>query len=148
MKLTIVNGLRTCNFMQGRHGKFRVITKCRAGFLTIQELTESSNELYSLHPASILSGWKKGALQTVEFLADGTNTWLTVFARVGKKIWVVDEEILRTLDIGTINQLWYNTGLYSQPQYAAVGAKTWADLAYVRKEDLPAVNQIINQINK
>jgi hypothetical protein len=132
--------------MQGRHGKFRVVTKCRAGFLTIQELTESSNELYSLHPASILSGWKKGALQTVEFLADGTNTWLTVFARVGKKIWVVDEEILRTLDIGTINQLWYNTELYSQAQYSLVGAKTWADLAYVRKED--QVNHIINHSNQ
>jgi hypothetical protein len=134
--------------MQGRHGKFRVITKCRAGFLTIRELNYAENEHYSIHPASVLTGWKKGALQTVEFQADGTTSWLTVFARVGKKIHVVDEEILRTLDIGTINQLWYNTELYSQHQYAAVGAKTWADLAYVRKEDIPQVNQIINQINK
>jgi hypothetical protein len=79
----------------------------------------------------------------VEFQAEGTDTWLTVFARVGKKIHVIDEDILRTLDIGTINQLWYNTELYSQAQYNAVGAKTWADLAYVRKEEsIEVINEI------
>lgn len=141
--ITITNGLHTCDFMHGRHGKFRVVTKCRAGFLTIHELNYAENENYSIHPASVLSGWKKGALQTVEFQADGTSNWLTVFARVGKKIHVVDEAILSTLDIGTINQLWYNTELYSQAQYDAVGAKTWADLAYVRKEE---PNEVINGI--
>jgi hypothetical protein len=114
--------------------------------MTISECRDFDNDLYSNHPASVLANYKKGALQTVEFKADGTESWLTVFARTGKKIHLVDEEILKTLDIGTINQLWYNTELYSQEQYAAVGAKTWADLAYVRKEDTPQVNQIINQI--
>jgi hypothetical protein len=146
MKLTITNRINTCNFIANRKGSFRVITKCRAGFMTVSECRDGDNDLYSNHPASVLSGWKKGALQTVEFKADGTDHWLTVFARTGKKIHMVDEEILKTLDVGTINQLWYNTALYSQEQYAAVGAKTWADLAYVRKEDLPEVNQIINQI--
>ena len=141
--ITITNGLYTCDFMQGRQGKFRVVTKCRAGFLVIRELNYAENENYSIHPASVLSGWKKGALQTVEFQADGSDNWLTVFARVGKKIHVIDEDILRTLDIGTINQLWYNTELYSQAQYNAVGAKTWADLAYVRKEEsIEVINEI------
>ncbi len=146
MKLTIANRINTCNFIANRKGSFRVVTKCRAGFMTISECRDFDNDLYSNHPASVLANYKKGALQTVEFKADGTESWLTVFARTGKKIHLVDEEILKTLDIGTINQLWYNTELYSQEQYAAVGAKTWADLAYVRKEDTPQVNQIINQI--
>lgn len=141
--ITITNGLHTCDFMQGQSGKFRVIVKCKAGFLVARELNYAENELYSIHPASVLSGWKKGALQTVEFQPAESDIWLTVFARVGKKIHVIDVDILRTLDIGTINQLWYNTELYSQAQYDAVGAKTWADLAYVRKEESMEVSNVI-----
>jgi hypothetical protein len=147
MKLTIANRINTCNFISGRHGEFRVITKCQAGFMVTHECTDNDNDNFSCHPASVLASYKKGALQSVEFKAEGSAVWLTVFARTGKKIHFVDEDILKTLDIGTINQLWYNTELYSQEQYAAVGAKTWADLAYVRKEDTPQVNQIVNHIN-
>lgn len=139
MKLTIVNKIRTCNFMKGQRGSFRVVSKCRAGFLTVVDSPAHENERYSLHPASVLADYKKGALQTVEFRAEGTQSWLTVFARTGKKIHFVDEDILSTLDVGTINQLWSNTDLYDQHQYAAVGAKTWADLAYVKKEDIEPV---------
>ena len=142
MKLTIVNRINTANFINGQRGSFRVITKCRAGFMTISECRDLDNDLYSSHPASVLSGYKKGALQTVEFKADGGNHWLTVFARTGKKIHLVDEDILKTLDVGTINQLWSNTELYAQNQYTAVGAKTWADLAFVKKEDQEQVNTL------
>ena len=44
---------------------------------------------------------------------------------------LIDQEILETLEVGTINQLFYNTNLYNQLQYAAVKAKTWADKAFV-----------------
>lgn len=112
-------------------GKFRVITKCRAGFMTISECRDHDNETYSNHPASLLNGWKKGALQTVEYQPAGSDVWLTVFARTGKKIKVIDVAILEGLDVGTINSYWVNTNLYSQVQYMHVGAKTWADRAFV-----------------
>jgi hypothetical protein len=70
----------------------------------------------------------------VEFQAEGSKYWLTVFARVGKKIKLVDTEILKGLEVGTINQLWSNTELYSQSQYSSVNAKTWASKAYVMNE--------------
>ena len=135
MKITNLTRISAVNFISGRRGKFRVITRCRAGFMTISECRDQENEFYSLRPAQILADYKKGALQTVEFKAEGTENFLTVFARKGNTIVLADEEILGTLDVGTINQLWPNTNLYDQNQYAAVGAKTWADLAFVKKED-------------
>ena len=43
---------------------------------------------------------------------------------------MIDEAILADLTVGTINSMFYNTNLYSQAQYQAVGAKTWADKAF------------------
>jgi hypothetical protein len=36
------------------------------------------------------------------------------------------------MEVGDINQNWSNTNLYSQTQYTAVGARTWADKAFVK----------------
>lgn len=127
-------GLNKNNFIDGRSGKFRVIIKCRAGFMTISECRDHDNDLYTNHPASVLTGWKKGALQTVEFQPAGSSVWLTVFARIGKTIKVIDVAILKGLDVGTINSFWVNTDLYSQVQYQAVGAKTWSDRAFVENQ--------------
>jgi hypothetical protein len=81
-----------------------------------------------------LGNYEKGALQTVEFKAEDSDFWLTVFARVGKKIKLVDLSILEGLKVGTINQLWLNTELYSQEQYKVVNAKSWDSKAYVMNE--------------
>jgi hypothetical protein len=115
-------------------GKFRVITKCRAGWMTIIDCREYDNKYYMTYPESIITGYKKGALQTVEFQPEGYDYYFTVFTRKGNKIVLIDETILANLTVGTINQLWSNTNLYNQSQYTAVNAKTWADLAYVRKD--------------
>lgn len=125
--------IHTTNFITG-NGKYRCITKCRAGFMTVVEARDFENERYNKYPEAILSDWKKGALQTVEFQPEGSNNWLTVFARKGNKIVLIDEVILSNLTVGTINQLYYNTNLYNQNQYRTVGAKTWADKAFVMSE--------------
>jgi hypothetical protein len=130
--LVNIAGINTVNYLKDfSKGKFRFITKCRAGFLTIVDAKDYENEYLMAHPESILTGYKKGALQTVEFCLDGFITYLTVFARKGNKIVIIDETILGHLTVGTINQLYSNTNLYNQAQYTAVGAKTWADRAYV-----------------
>lgn len=130
------NRIPTTDFLsQYSAGKFRFISKCRAGFLTISDAVSTDNLRYLAHPESLLTAFKKGALQTIQFNPEGTDIWLTVFARVGKKIHLIDQTILANLTVGTINQYWYNTNLYSQVQYSVVGAKTWADKAYVLNGD-------------
>jgi hypothetical protein len=132
--LVNIAGINTVNVLgahQNTKGKFRIITKCRAGWMTIVDSRDYENEYYIQHPESIIAGYKKGALQTVEFKPDGWDGYITVFARKGNKIVLIDKEILGHLTVGTINQLFSNTNLYNQAQYSAVGAKTWADRAYV-----------------
>lgn len=94
--------------------------------------SDHSNKFANEHgPATLLDGWKKGSLQTIQFMSEGGQFWLTVFARKGKKIVVIDEDILEGLTVGTINSFFIDTNLYSQKQYAHVNAKNWANKAFV-----------------
>lgn len=108
----------------------RFITKCRAGFLTISEARSFDIERYNQYPESLITDYKKGALQTVEVEFGNSGIYLTVFARVGKKVHLIEKSILASLTVGTINQLYYNTNLYGQFQYNAVNATSWASKAY------------------
>jgi hypothetical protein len=117
----LVKDLSVVDFIQGRKGTYQAIVKVQAGFMTAYEV---GSELPSLNR------WKKGALQTLQFQPEGSKAWLTIFARKGTKIVLADKELLETIEVGTINQLFYNTNLYSQAQYEAVNAKTWADKAF------------------
>ena len=117
--------LNTINVIKGRKGTFRSVVKVKAGFFTIVEAINPANVM------SVFNGFKKGALQTIEFKCEGSEIWLTVFALKGKKVMVVDEDILMNVTVGDINSTFLNTELYSQEQYKSVNAKTWADKAYV-----------------
>lgn len=130
-----VNRIPTVDYLsKHKAGRFRFITKTRAGFYTVTDGRYWDNPRYLENPESLLSVYQKGALQTVEFCPEGSDYYFTVFARVGKKIKLIDEAILASLTVGTINSLWYNTELYSQQQYKAVNSKTWASMAYVMNE--------------
>jgi hypothetical protein len=59
---------------------------------------------------------------------------MTVFAKKGTKIILLDEKLAEKIEVGTINQLFYNTNLMDQKKYQAVGAKTWADKAFLLNE--------------
>lgn len=121
-----VTGLTIVNWIGDRKGIFQVIVKSQAGFMTAYEV---GSEVPSLNR------WKKGALQSIQFKAEGTEYWMTVFAKVGTKIYLLDEKIAETVDVGTVNQLFYNTNLMDQKQYKAVNAKTWADKVFVMNEN-------------
>jgi len=120
-----IKGLQLVNFIQGRKGIYQAIVKVQAVFLSAYEI---GSELPSL------SKWKKGALQTIQFKAEDTSHWLTVFARKGNTVMIMDVKIAETLRVGTVNQLFYNTNLMHQDQYKAVGARTWADKVFVLNE--------------
>jgi hypothetical protein len=123
------------DYIQNRPGQYRAIVKVRAGFFTtvddlgIQAKWNSGAQWK--RAIDVFRSFKKGALHTIEFKADGTESWLTVFAKAGKKINMMDRQLFEDIEVGDINQNWYNTNLYSQFQYNSVNAKTWASKAFV-----------------
>ena len=139
MKNQIINttGVSTVDFIQEKQGIYRAIVKVRAGFLTVVDdlgIEASWGKKQWNSGIQVLRGFKKGALQTVQYQPEGTNIWLTVFARKGKTVVLIDEEILRELTVGDINQLFIETNLYGQRQYSMVGAKHWGHMAYTANE--------------
>jgi len=129
------NRINQVDFIQGRTGEYRAIVKVKAGFMTVvDDLGIQANWKSGAQWKSamdVFRGFKKGALQTIQFKATGTDTWLTVFARTGKKIKLMDTQMFQEMTVGDINQDWYNTELYSQTNYQMANAKTWADKAFV-----------------
>ncbi len=120
----LVKGLSVVNFINNRKGSFRAIVKVQAGFY-------SSVNCDNATLASVVRRFNKGALQTVEFIPEGTTYPLTVFAKKGKNIILADEALLKEMTVGDINGLYSNSNLCDQAQYKAVNAKTWADKAFV-----------------
>jgi hypothetical protein len=127
------NNIHAVDFIKGRQGQYRAIVKVKAGFMTVVDdlgIQANWGRQQWNSPMDVFKNFKKGALQTIEFKAEGSNNWLTVFARSGKTVKTMDVEMFMAMKVGDINQDWYNTNLYSQTNYALAGAKTWADLAF------------------
>ena len=107
-------------------GKYRIISKCRAGYM-VSSLTTAKSAI------AVLRGCKMKAVQSIARIKDieGIGEYeFTVYARAGKKVWI-EEDMLAEVTVGDINQDLYKTALYNQFQYQSVNAKTWADKAYV-----------------
>jgi hypothetical protein len=113
------------SFVAGE-GTYRVITKCKAGFMVSSDI-QASNAIQAFRR------FKPKAIQSIAYLI-GDGYPVTVFARNGKKVWA-SECFLSEVTVGDINQDLSNTALYSQYQYQSVKAKTWADKAYVMNEE-------------
>jgi len=120
-----IKGLAVVDFIGDSKGIFQAITKTPAGYIVAYEL---GSELPSLNR------WKKGALQTIQFQPEGAKYWLTVFARKGTKVVLMDLKIAEQLEVGTVNSLFYNTNLMDQGQYQSMRAKTWADKVFLLNE--------------
>jgi len=103
-------------------GTYRAIVKVQAGFLVATDISADS-------PIDAFRRFNLKALQSLGFVTE--HGMLTVYAKSGKKVWAT-EQLLANLKVADINQDLSNTGLYSQAQYQAVGAKTWADKAFVK----------------
>ena len=130
-KLINTIGLQTTDILSKYpKGEFRVITKNRYTGMGCHNLRDFENERYSENPSAILGMYKKGTLQTIEFKPEGSDYWLRVFSRTGKKIHSIDEKILVGLTVGIINSCWSNTELYDWNQYKAVNSATWASYAF------------------
>ena len=111
----------------------RFIVKTKLG-MTVCDARDFDMPRFNKHPESLITNYKKGTLQTAQVELDNSGHYLTVFSRTGKTVKLIEDAILRDLTVGTINSLYYNTNLYSQEQYRAVGSKTWASKAFVHNE--------------
>jgi hypothetical protein len=131
-----IKGLTVVDFIGGRKGIFQAIVKVQAGFMIASEI---GSELPSL------DRWKKGALQTIQFKAEGTSHWTTVFAKKGTKVILLDQALAEAIEVGTINSLFYNTNLMDHNQYKAVNAKTWADKVFVMNYSYENQFSVLNQ---
>jgi len=124
------------DFIQDRPGQYRAIVKVKAGFLTVvDDLGATCNWRSGLQwkrAIDVFRNFQKGALQTIQFKAEGSDNWLNVFARSGKTVKIMDRQLFEEIEVGDINQIWTSTNLYSQTQYGMVGAKTWASKAFVQ----------------
>ena len=107
-------------------GKYRVITKCQAGFM-VSSVKQAKSAI------DVFRSYKIKAVHSIARVIDmeriGEQDFM-VYARTGKKVWI-EEDMLAQLTVGDINQDLFNTALYNQHQYQAVNAKVWADKAYV-----------------
>ena len=107
-------------------GKYRVITKCQAGFM-VTSVKEAKSAI------DVFRSYKIKAVHSIARIKDikgiGEMDFM-VYARAGKKVWI-EEDMLAQITVGDINQDLSNTALYNQHQYLTVNAKTWADKAYV-----------------
>ena len=135
-KVQIINANRIneIDVINGREGEYRAIVKVQAGFMTLVDDLGIQNKWGRQQWNSamdVFRGFKKGALQTIEFRAKGKETWLTVFARKANKVILMDKQMLMDMEVGDINQDWSRTNLYSQQNYTVCNAKTWADKAFV-----------------
>jgi hypothetical protein len=107
-------------------GKYRVITKCQAGFM-ITSVKQAKSAI------DVFRSYKIKHVHSIAYIKENDKLGgydFMVYARAGKKVWI-EEDLLRELEIGDINQSLYNTALYSQEQYNKVNAKSWASKAYV-----------------
>jgi putative heme degradation protein len=123
------------DFINSRNGQYRAIVKVPAGFMTVVDdlgITANWGKQQWNKAIDVFRGFKRGALQSIQFRAEGSDNWITVFARTGNKVKAIDNELLADINVGDINQDWSRSNLYNQKQYEAVGAKTWADKAFVK----------------
>lgn len=128
-----IAGLNTVDFIKDQKGTYRAIIKVSAGFFTVVDdlgISAAWGRQAWTTGIQVFRNFQKGALQSIEFKAEGSNHWLTVFALKGRRVILIDERILVEITVGDINSNWYNTNLYSSEQYVGVNATTWACKAF------------------
>jgi hypothetical protein len=120
------------DYIQGRKGLYRAIVKTKGGLSVVDDLgiVAGWNKPQWNNALAVFSDFQKGALQTIEFLPEGSKNWFTVFSRSGNKINTIDSDMLINMTVGHINQDWSKSTLYNQAQYKAVGSKYWTCYAF------------------
>ena len=107
-------------------GTYTIVTKCRAGYPTVSTVKADS-------PYQAFRRFQAGAILNLSFSNKNVNHNFTLYARQGKKVWIAPE-LAKDITVGDINdgKVMSGTSLYSQDQYQAVNAKTWASKVFIQ----------------
>ena len=108
-------------------GTYVIATKSKSGFPTISMIEADS--VYSA-----FRRYRVGAILNLSFLTE-SGFALTAYSRKGKKI-NISSQLAKDLTVGDINDgsEMHKTALYSQEQYKAVNAKSWASKVFVNNK--------------
>ena len=103
-KIQIINtsNINETEFINNREGEYRAIVKVRAGFIIVVDdlgLKNKCGKKQWNSAMDVFRSFKKGALQTIEFKAEGTDYWLTVFARKTNKIILMDKQMFMDMKV-------------------------------------------------
>jgi len=105
--------------------KFRSAAKCRAGFVTTHDFEDT--------PAGAILSWKKNSLVNLQVEVEfesGVKQWHDVYTIKGG-IWnSIDRGLLEVLTVGAMRQSFPK--MCDMKLWEYVGAKTWADKAFVK----------------
>jgi len=100
--------------------EFRVASKCKAGFITISDCTDT--------PQGMITRWKKGALVNIQ-VKNEYGTWSNVYTVKSGKWCSIDRGFLEVLTIADMRQTFPD--MCDENIFIKVNAKTWADKAFV-----------------
>jgi hypothetical protein len=104
--------------------EFRVAAKCQAGFINISDWKNT--------PRDVISGFKKNALVNIQVkinYENGKSLWHNVFTTKGNKWHSIDKGFMEVLTVGDMRQSFPD--MCDMKLWEFVGAKTWADNAFV-----------------
>lgn len=104
--------------------KYRSISKCRAGFLTINSGEGLLCNLFR---------YDKNKLFNVEIQLPGSDFYVSVLNMKNNKFLHIDKTVIENLTIGDIHSTFPNMADYNH--WKSIGSKTWAGLAYGELKD-------------
>lgn len=107
--------------------EFRVAAKCRAGFVNISDMTGT--------PYDVISGWSKNGLVNIQAkhtYDNGKVLWFNVLTIKSGKWHSIDLGFLKVLTVGNMRTSFPD--MADSRIWSRMGAKTWADKAYVPNE--------------
>jgi len=127
---TMVKG-KPCSVMVSNHLKedkeyeFRVASKCQAGFVNISDWTTT--------PKQMISGFTKNSLVNIQVkitYESGRELWFNVYTTKGGKWYSIDKGFLDVLTVGDMRSS--HPDMCDMELWERMGAKTWADKAFVQ----------------
>ena len=120
IKVMVSNHLK-----EDKEYEFRVASKCRAGFVNISD--------WKTTPKEMISGFKKNSLVNIQVkmtYESGKELWFNVYTTKGGKWYSIDKGFLDVLTVGDMRTS--HPDMCDMKLWEFLGAKTWADKAFVQ----------------
>ena len=121
LKVSVSNHLKDTE----KQYEFRVAAKCKAGFVNISDITGT--------PYDAIANWSKNGLVNIQVkhtFDNGKVLWFNVFTTKSGKWYSIDRGFLEVLTVGDMRTSFPD--MCDMNLWEFVGAKTWADKAFVQ----------------